>query len=419
MSRNYDRISPPPLKRRKVAPSSIPTEVPTTPASASPPKRAIRLFSWNINGISPLVPSSSKKITSFFGPSQPNGNSLNNDPLNLETQGPSLRAFLRRHNWPEILFLQEIKIKQGDDKTEALLLSSLNTPLDSSDDLGEDGTRSYTLHTSLPRDKYNAKGFGGKLYGVATIIRQDFAERFVEKVRYPDWDLEGRVSIVEMKRTQNITSSRPSDIGNSGPFPRPHTEPIKPLAMMNIYAVNGTSAPYRSPKTGLVSGTRHDHKLAFHTRLRDECLDLESKGFHVVVAGDLNVARGLWDGHPKLRTFPKQHCLNRSDFNVKFFGEDDNKRAGAYLSKNDGKKGTGEKCLDAVDVYRATHGDRRKYTWISRNGEWGSSCDRVDLIFVSKGLWEAGRVVGADILDSPLERGPSDHVPIWIEINMS
>ncbi|KAM7191090.1 DNase I-like protein [Rhypophila sp. PSN 637] len=412
MSRHYARISPPPLKRRKVAPSSITTEVPTTPASASPPKRTIRLFSWNINGINPFLPSSSKKITSFFKPSQPSGDSRNDDPLNPETQGPSLRTFLRRHNWPEILFLQEIKIKRGDDKTEASLLSSLNTPLDSSDDLGEDGTRSYTLHTSLPRDKYNAKGFGGKLYGVATIIRQDFAERFVEKVRYPEWDLEGRVSIVEMR------SQWQSDVGEGSPNTTVKAErvPVKPLAMINIYAVNGTSAPYRSPKTGLVSGTRHDHKLAFHTRLRDECLDLESKGFHVVVAGDLNVARGLWDGHPNLRTFPRQHCLNRSDFNGEFFGEEDNKRAGAYLSRDDGRGS--EKCLDAVDVYRATHGERRKYTWISRNGEWGSSCDRVDLIFVSKGLWENGRVAGADILDSPLERGPSDHVPVWVEIIM-
>lgn len=404
MNRNRDKISPPPLKRRKVASSPIPpilTEIPTQPVSRSA-KQTIRLFSWNINGIDAFLPSSSKTITQFFKPS----NSISNEARHTHdepTRGshePSLRTFLRRHNWPEILFLQEIKLRYGDNKTQAALLASLNAPLDSTEDGEGDEARTYTVYTSLPRDKYNAKGFGGKLYGVATIIRQDIARRQVERVRYPDWDLEGRVSIVEMK---NHDDSK-----------------CKPLAMVNIYAVNGTSAPYRSPQTGIVTGTRHDHKLAFHTRLRDECLDLESKGFHVVVAGDLNIARGFWDGYPNLRTFPKQHCVNRADFNAKFFAEEDNSRAGAYvLELDDGQEGQAQqKCLDAVDVYRGMHGYRRKYTYFPRNKEWGSSCDRVDLIFVSKGLWKDRRVVGTDILDSPMARGPSDHVPIWVEIAM-
>ncbi|KAM7207224.1 Endonuclease/exonuclease/phosphatase [Naviculisporaceae sp. PSN 640] len=396
MKRNHE-ISPPPLKRRKVAASPSSEEVATMPTSQSA-RQTIRLFSWNINGIDAFLPSSSTKITTFFKPS--NSESKKASPTYDGPTGnshePSLRTFLRRHNWPEILFLQEIKLKQGDTKREASLLATLSTPLSPTGDGEVDEARIYTVHTSLPRDKYNVKGFGGKLYGVATIMRRDFAQRHVQNVRYPDWDLEGRVSIVEMKNNDNST--------------------FKPLAILNIYAVNGTSAPYRSPQSGLVIGTRHDHKLAFHIKLRDECHNLESKGFHVVVAGDLNIARGLWDGYPNLRTFPKQHCLNRADFNAKFFGEEDNIRAGAYVLGEERKEK--QKCLDAVDVYRGLYGDRRKYTYFSRNKEWGSSCDRVDLIFVSGDLWKEGRVVGADILDSPIERGPSDHVPIWVEIAM-
>lgn len=251
---------------------------------------------------------------------------------------------------------------------------------------------SYTVDTVLPRDKYNAKGFQGKLYGVGTILRTDFARRYVTRVRSVDWDLEGRVSVVE---TCN-----------------PHGE--RPLALVNVYAVNGTSAPYKSPQTGKVVGTRHDHKLAFHSRLRDECLLLESRGFDVVIAGDLNIARGPLDGHPNLRTWPAQHCRNRADFNAKFFGGEDNVRAKAYLEAElEKEKGAR---FDGVDVFRALHGEERRYTYHPRTKQWGASCDRVDLIIASKRLWDAGRVRGAGICDSPLERGTSDHVPLWVEV---
>ena len=76
----------------------------------------------------------------------------------------------------------------------------------------------------------------------------------------------------------------------------------------------------------------------------------------------------------------------------------------------------GERCLDAVGVFRTVHGDKRKYTYYPRTKDWGSSCDRVDLVFVSKVLWEGGRVVATDILDTMLDRGPSDHVPVWVEV---
>ena len=75
--------------------------------------------------------------------------------------------------------------------------------------------------------------------------------------------------------------------------------------------------------------------------------------------------------------------------------------------------------LGGVDVWRAMHGDERRYTYFPRNRKWGSSCDRVDCVIVSRGLWESGLVKACGILDSEEERGPSDHVPIWVDVDLT
>ena len=46
----------------------------------------------------------------------------------------------------------------------------------------------------------------------------------------------------------------------------------------------------------------------------------------------------------------------------------------------------------------------------------GSSCDHVDFVVVSRKLFGQGGVVESGILDSMEERGPSDHVPLWVEL---
>ncbi|KAK4171354.1 Endonuclease/exonuclease/phosphatase [Triangularia setosa] len=298
-----------------------------------------------------------------------------------EKKSPSFRVF----SWN----INGLKIKHGDSKTLAAFPMTINTPLNISDILSE--KRTYTLDTVLPRDKCNARGLQGKLYGVGPIIRKDFARNHAARIREVDWDLEGQVSIVE------LTKGSAQD---------------RPLALINIYAANGTSAPYRSPKTGKVVGTRYDHKIAFYSHLRDECLELGAQGYNVVVAGDLNIARGVLDGYPNLRTYPNQHCLNRTEFNAKLLGKVDNKRAKAYVTANSEK----EVCLDAVDVVRALRGSERRYTYHLRTTRRGNSCDRVDLILASKRFWGQGHILATGILDSPQERGPSDHVPLWVEL---
>lgn len=413
------------------------------------PPRSIRIFSWNINGIAPYIPSPSPKITSYFKPSasQPNharktttvSVTTANNPSALTV--PSIRAFLARHGFPHVLFLQELKLAPSSPRTVPLLAAleaSVNTPLHPADNAGAD-TRAYRLDAVLPQDRRNARG---AVYGVATLLRRDVARAFgggsggeeEARARPTDWDREGRMQVVELFLGDKDKSEKEKGRSSSGIS-------NSKLALVNVYAVNGTSAPYRDPDPdpeetmSPTLGTRHDFKRAFHARLRDECLALQRRGFAVVVAGDANVARGPLDGWPRLRTWPAEHCVSRAHFNATFFGREDNERAGAHVTVRnrelpegpDGETGAvrgaaqgqgqgGGTCLDAVDVFRGMYGAERRYTYYPRTKEWGASCDRVDMVMVSRSLWEAGRVVGTGILDTPQERGLSDHVPIWVEV---
>jgi exonuclease III len=262
-----------------------------------------------------------------------------------------------------VLCLQEVKIAHTDTSPQNAVKRAVND--------SDDGPK-YHVFFTLPTDKFNARGWGGKVYGVCTIIRKDFYETTVERVRDVEWDKEGRVSIIELKHN---------------------------LEIWNVYAVNGTDNPWRDPKSGAVIGTRHDKKLLMHRNLVEDCKKAEASGKNVVIIGDLNVAPARIDGFPNLRTFPEQHVLNRKDFNEKFLRDP----AG----------------LRAVDVWRELKGEEKRYTYFPRGRPWESSCDRVDLIIASKRLFEAGDVVDAEIFDSEEERGPSDHVPLAVELRLS
>jgi len=329
-------ISPPPLRRKQLRRDS--------PAPTTKNPNHFRVFSWNVNGIGPLI---QKPITSFFDP-----RSASSSPL---------REFLKRHDWPEVLCLQEVKINPDDEDTKWAVQRAAN-----GNGVADEGP-AYSVHFCVPRDKYNAKGFGGKVYGVANILRDDVATQTTREV---PWDLEGRVLITE-------TESK--------------------LAIINGYWVNGTDNKYKDPETGEVVGTRHDHKRYFHKHMLGTTLHLEKEGFHVILAGDMNIARGPLDGHPNLR-MGQSHIQHRKDFNQKFF------------ISEEGMKG--------IDTFRHLHGEKKKYTYHGRGHEWGASCDRVDLIIVSKSVVENdGALVQADILDNPFERGHSDHVPLYITLD--
>lgn len=330
-------VSPPSLRRRL-----SPSKSSSTPNAGSD-KNELTFYSWNVNGIGALLQKQIKFSSKSIYP---------------------LRTFLKDHNWPYLLCLQEVKINRNDETTQRRVELAANAG-------GLPHEPTYTTHFSMPKDKYNATGFGGKVHGVASLVRDDGPP---SSVRRPDWDLEGRVLI--------------------------HDFPSLQLTVVNGYWVNGTSNPYRNPNTGDVDGTRHDHKLRFHAHMLNLCKSIEKRNWNVLLLGDMNIAPKRIDGHPNLRTSPDQHVKNRADFNDKFFNQDN------------------EDGLGGVDVFRHLHGEKRKYTYHGRGRPWGESCDRVDLIIASRKLVEAGAVSGTDICDTPKERGHSDHVPLCVSINV-
>ncbi|KAI9701224.1 MAG: hypothetical protein M1836_001893 [Candelina mexicana] len=355
----HREISPPPTKRRRLSPSTTSSQEPSPPLRPKPPPNHLRIFSWNVNGINPLL---QPPLTTFFNPTS-------TKPISTTPPKSPLRAFLARHAYPQILCLQEVKISPKDTATQRSVERAANPSKHPTSIEGDKGPR-YVVKFCLPRDKYNAKGFGGKVYGVATLIREDFHREWVENIREVEWDLEGRVLVAELKGGVRV---------------------------FNIYAVNGTENVYRCSKTGVVVGTRHDRKR-FHELLLEECMGIERGEGTVVLVGDMNIARDERDGFPNLR-LGKEHVKNRKDFNGKFFDDD-------------------ERGLGAVDVFRHLHGDERKFTYYPRGGNFGESCDRVDLVIVSRALVDEETVVGADILNTPLERGHSDHVPLSVNLDM-
>ncbi len=393
---------PPPRKRRRLSSPALPSIPPPQRQATIPPAAPdyLRVYSWNINGIASFLPSTSRTsfgpqdqrpITTFF----PNSTSPATEPslaAKPKSSAPSLKACLRRWNYPEIVCLQEVKIRANDEGTKRAFERALNPPRSRSspaadnadienDDRDGHGPN-YSLHFSLPRDAHNARGFGGRIYGVATLIREDIVTKYLTRTQSVEWDREGRVLVTELRDRSSKDKDGKEERG---------------LLIMNIYAVNGTDNIWRSSDTGEVLGTRHDAKIAFHQLLAKEWrFWQEERGMDVLVAGDLNVARDERDGWPGIRLGVK-HVINRKDFNERFFGE----------------KGVG-----AVDAFREVHGDERRYTYRPRGRPWGESCDRVDLCMVSKGIVSEGRLVGADILDSEVERGPSDHVPLYVTVKI-
>lgn len=169
-------ISPPPSKRRKLSGAQ---QVPVTASSH------LTVYCWNVNGIQPFLQPS---ITSFFGAA-----TREHDSQSFAAKA-SLRDFLRRHDWPTVLFLQEVKVSPEDTTTMRAVEKAVKA-----DARGSSGEPDYIAHFCLPSDKFNARGFGRKVYGVCSIIRKDFADEHVSRVRPVSWDPEGRFLIVETK----------------------------------------------------------------------------------------------------------------------------------------------------------------------------------------------------------------------------
>lgn len=118
----------------------------------------------------------------------------------------------------------------------------------------------------------------------------------------------------------------------------------------------------------------------------------------------MNIARSRIDGHPNLRTFPKQHCINRADFETKFLSSSEDKQSGEISESS-------EAGLGMIDSFRYLHPDKKSYTFYPRTRVFGESCDRVDMILLSKSL--ESHLKEAGMHESAADRGPSDHIPLF------
>ncbi|RMY56525.1 hypothetical protein D0863_12945 [Hortaea werneckii] len=385
-------ISPPP-KRRKLSRSDAKHGETDDPD-------LLTIYSWNVNGIQPLI---QQPITSFFSPQ-------GSDQKGNDT---SLRGFLRRHGWPTFLFLQEVKISPDDLTSIRALQKAVRR-----DKKTGDTEPDYVAHVNLPSDKFNARGYGRKLYGVCSIIRQDFADRWVEQVRPVDWDLEGRFLVTELKaasKMQRLALINAYMVGT-------HDLLKGRSKLTQSTQVNGTDYPYKDPTSGKVTGTRHDRKLEVHKLLAAECRKLENDGFAVILAGDINIAAAPIDGFPNLRTFPPQHCVNRADFKRRFLEDEmpcseavseqaSENQSGAPQQDGNSTEPYG---LGMVDTFRHLHPDTSGYTYYPRGRSFGESCDRVDMILISKSLRDS--LMSAGMHETPAERGTSDHVPLYAKL---
>jgi exodeoxyribonuclease-3 len=255
---------------------------------------------------------------------------------NIESVVPCLAdlpAIVEGFGAPEIFCLQELRLRRQDREQVAALESALP---------------GYRCHHSLPRDPRNVTFRGGRMYGVATFVRGHW------KGEVPEWDREGRVVVVRKRR----------------------------LAIVNVYAVNGTAKPHYD-ESGAIHGDRHQLKRWFQARVMDLGEELRREA-SVVMAGDWNVSRSAQDTYPRLRT-EAPHAQARAELNARMTD------------------------VGFVDIWRELHPASRTYTWFNRRAR-GLDAARVDYVLVSDDL--VPRIRAAEIL----ARLPfSDHAPVAID----
>ena len=249
---------------------------------------------------------------------------------NLENASKRLAELHDQVSGYDVVCLQELRIRAQDAENVAALESALP---------------GYRCFHSLPRDPHNVTYRGGRAYGVATFVRGEASGEV------PPWDREGRVVVV---RTQG-------------------------LAIVNLYAVNGTSKPYLD-ETGRPAGDRHAFKRRFQAQLFELARELHRDG-PVILAGDWNVSRTKLDTHPRLRT-EEPHAQARAELNAQLH--------------------------DFIDIWRARNPDARGYTWFNPRSR-SLDAARVDYFVVSED------VVVRDAAILPRHRW-SDHAPLTLDV---
>jgi exodeoxyribonuclease-3 len=260
----------------------------------------------------------------------------------------ALPEVLARLGSPDVLCLQELRLRERDAEEVRALASALP---------------GYAFHHSLADDPKNARFRGGRTYGVGTFVRTALEPIFVAR---PAWDREGR-TVVSVVRAAK-------------------------LAIVNVYAVNGTDKPYWSHDLGAYEGDRHGYKMTFHTHVAELARTLRDADLDLLLIGDWNVSQERIDTSPRLRT-EEPHATTRAHF-----------------------RDTVVRDLDVVDVFRATHPDARAYTWFNMRARARGRLDaaRVDFALLSRNRVKDVRAASID--ESLLDALGSDHAPLHVEL---
>jgi exodeoxyribonuclease III len=190
----------------------------------------MRIVSWNVDGVLALL--------------------------------PRLPALVAELGDPDVLCLQELRVRASDEDAVALLHAALP---------------GYSCGVSLNADRKNASFRGGRAHGVGTWVRSTLGPAHAT---FP-WDREGRVVATQ--------------VGGHVVF--------------NVYAVNGTARPYVDPASGSPVGTRYDFKRVFQRLVAGE-MSRHRDG--LIAIGDWNVSQTAIDTHPRLRT-EEPHAFARTE----------------------------------------------------------------------------------------------------------
>ena len=262
----------------------------------------------------------------------------------LAGEQPSLASIVAAWGAPEIVCLQEVRVRPID----GALVDAMTAALPG-----------YDCHYALADDPVNVTYRGGRAYGVATWLKRELGARQSPVT----WDREGRVVVSVLARRK--------------------------LAVVNVYAVNGTAKPWFDHARGRVDGDRHLWKRRFNAQVFADAGVLAARGLDLVMVGDWNISRTRADTHPRLRA-EAPHALARAQLNDELMP-----------------------ALDVVDAFRALHPDARKYTWFNKRARRLDAA-RVDYALVSRRL--LSDVTEADIDQDRAARWKSDHAPLWLTV---
>lgn len=325
---------------------------PTASSSAKRAKSAndsISVLSWNVDTPAPYLTSTpapgslgkyfTKKTSASTPPRKPQ---LSASPA----KSPTLRDIFAAHGFPQICCLQEVRALAKDKDMIRSLRASANpaggAESSDSDDADRFATQAagprYTAHFSLCQAKS-----GGKRFGVVTYVSSDFKHQYT--AREVDWDAEGRLVILEIPKIS--------------------------LAVVNVYALNGSDFPWRDPTTGVVKGTRNERKREFNRLLMREFQSVHEKGYKIVAIGDWNITRTEKDCYPSLR-MQEPHVLARKELNEIFMPT-----------------------LDMVDVYRELHPNGKAYS-VSPPINFWHQAESFSVVLARQ--WLQGRLCAGDEL---------------------